>query len=223
MTSVDPYSGESHFGCRFEIAELVRVLLDLLLEDSKAKFVVRRVQIYDQKGQPALYLPSLDATFAWRSLLLLELRFNSIELRGLSLNARRAQDGRFYIGGIAINPADPKGGFSDWVLQQRRIHIADAALIWHDDTWVIAYYMLSSGFDAPAAAELLLHAVKDKIPGSRMAVLVGVSLQSAGRPADAPRGAGVPHELAEAVAAYYAPSHEAIPGLVDRLRAEVGP
>jgi len=32
---------------------------------------------------------------------------------------------------------------------------------------------LDGGFDAPASAELLLHAVKDKIPGSRMAVLVG--------------------------------------------------
>jgi signal transduction histidine kinase len=32
---------------------------------------------------------------------------------------------------------------------------------------------LDGGFDAPASAELLLHAVKDKIPGGRMAVLVG--------------------------------------------------
>jgi len=32
---------------------------------------------------------------------------------------------------------------------------------------------LDGGFDAPASAELLLHAVKDRIPGSRMAVLVG--------------------------------------------------
>ena len=32
---------------------------------------------------------------------------------------------------------------------------------------------LDSGFDAPASAELLLNAVKDRIPGSRMAVLVG--------------------------------------------------
>jgi uncharacterized protein (TIGR02099 family) len=102
-------------------------------QQARPEFRLEGVQIYDQKGQPALYLPSLDATFAWRSLLLLELRFNRIELRGLSLNARRAQDGRFYIGGIAINPGDPKGGFSDWVLQQRRIHIADATLVWHDE------------------------------------------------------------------------------------------
>ena len=38
---------------------------------------------------------------------------------------------------------------------------------------------LDGGFDAPASAELLLHAVKDKIPGSRMAVLVGVGSEPA--------------------------------------------
>jgi len=38
---------------------------------------------------------------------------------------------------------------------------------------------LDSGFDAPASAELLLHAVKEKIPGSRMAVLVGVGAEPA--------------------------------------------
>jgi len=38
---------------------------------------------------------------------------------------------------------------------------------------------LDGGFDAPAAAELLLQAVHDKIPGSRMAVLVGVGSEPA--------------------------------------------
>jgi len=38
---------------------------------------------------------------------------------------------------------------------------------------------LDSGFDAPASAELLLHAVKDRIPGSRMAVLVGFGSEPA--------------------------------------------
>ena len=38
---------------------------------------------------------------------------------------------------------------------------------------------LDGGFDAPAAAELLLHAVSDKIPGSRMAVLTGIGAEPA--------------------------------------------
>jgi signal transduction histidine kinase len=38
---------------------------------------------------------------------------------------------------------------------------------------------LDGGFDAPAAAELLLHAVSEKIPGSRMAVLIGIGSEPA--------------------------------------------
>jgi signal transduction histidine kinase len=38
---------------------------------------------------------------------------------------------------------------------------------------------LDGGFDPPASAELLLQAVKEKIPGSRMAVLVGVGSEPA--------------------------------------------
>jgi len=38
---------------------------------------------------------------------------------------------------------------------------------------------LDGGFDAPASAELLLQAVKDKIPGCRMAVLVGFGSEPA--------------------------------------------
>jgi len=38
---------------------------------------------------------------------------------------------------------------------------------------------LDGGFDAPASAELLLQAVKDEIPGSRMAVLVGFGSEPA--------------------------------------------
>jgi signal transduction histidine kinase len=38
---------------------------------------------------------------------------------------------------------------------------------------------LDGGFDAPASAELLLQAVKEKIPGCRMAVLVGIDSEPA--------------------------------------------
>jgi len=38
---------------------------------------------------------------------------------------------------------------------------------------------LDGGFDAPAAADLILHELKSKVPGSRMAVLVGVGSEPA--------------------------------------------
>lgn len=94
---------------------------------------LRGMRLYDKQGRPALYLPELEAAFAWRSLLLLEPRFNRIELQGLALDVRRARDGHFYVGGIPVNPGDPASGFSNWVLRQGRVHVGQGTLTWLDE------------------------------------------------------------------------------------------
>jgi len=90
-------------------------------QQTRPEFRLRGVSLYDRQNRPALYLPELNASFAWRSLLFLEPRFNRIELQGLTLGVRRARDGHFYVGGIPVNPADPDSGFSSWLLRQGRI------------------------------------------------------------------------------------------------------
>jgi uncharacterized protein (TIGR02099 family) len=102
-------------------------------QQARPEFRLRGVRLYDQQGQPALYLPEFKAAFAWRSLLFLEPRFNRIDLQGLALGVRRARDGHFYVGGIPINPADPDSGFSSWLLRQGQVHVADATLTWQDE------------------------------------------------------------------------------------------
>ncbi|MFO7541475.1 MAG: YhdP family protein [Thiobacillus sp.] len=101
---------------------------------ARPAFRLQGVRLHDQEGQPALYLPELEATFAWRSLLVLEPRFSHIELQGLALEVRRARDGHIYVGGIPVNPADPGSGFSNWLLRQGRVHLGNATLIWLDET-----------------------------------------------------------------------------------------
>ncbi|MDA8127472.1 MAG: YhdP family protein [Betaproteobacteria bacterium] len=96
-------------------------------------FRLTGVRLYDQQGHPALYLPDLEATFAWRSLLFLEPRFTRIELQGLVLEVRRARDGHFYVGGIPVNPAEPGSGFSNWLLRQRQVHAGSVTLTWLDE------------------------------------------------------------------------------------------
>jgi uncharacterized protein (TIGR02099 family) len=102
-------------------------------QQARPEFRLRGVRLYDQQGHPALYLPELEAAFAWRSLLFLEPRFNRIELQGLTLGVRRARDGRFYVGGIPINPAAQDSGFSNWLLRQGRVHVSQATLTWLDE------------------------------------------------------------------------------------------
>lgn len=102
-------------------------------QQARPEFRLRGVRLYDRQGHPALYLPELDAAFAWRSLLFLEPRFTRIELQGLVLGVRRARDGNFYVGGIPINPAAPDSGFSSWLLRQGQVHAGGVALTWLDE------------------------------------------------------------------------------------------
>ncbi len=102
-------------------------------QQARPEFRLQGVRLYDQQGRPALYLPELEASFAWRSLLFLEPRFNRIELQGLVLGVRRARDGHFYVGGIPINPAAPDSGFSSWLLRQGGLSVGNATLTWVDE------------------------------------------------------------------------------------------
>lgn len=102
-------------------------------QQARPEFRLQGVRLYDAQGRPALYLPELEASFAWRSLLLFEPRFNTIELQGLELAVRRARDGHFYVGGIPVNPAAPESGFSSWVLRQGQVSIDDATVTWIDE------------------------------------------------------------------------------------------
>jgi uncharacterized protein (TIGR02099 family) len=102
-------------------------------QQTRPQFILRGVQLYDQQNRPALYLEQLDAAFSWRSLLVLQPRFTRLELTAPALTVRRARDGHFYVGGIPINPADPRSGFSDWLLKQGKVHIRRATLAWRDE------------------------------------------------------------------------------------------
>jgi len=100
---------------------------------ARPEFRLQGVRLHDQQDRAALYLPELKATFSWRSLLILEPRFSHIELQGLTLGVRRAQDGHFYVGGIPVNPAAPDSGFVSWLLRQGRVHVGQATLTWLDE------------------------------------------------------------------------------------------
>lgn len=113
-----------------------RVTLDAVSgvwQQASPEFRLQGVRLYDKQNRPALYLPEIEATFAWRSLLFLEPRFTRIELQGLTLDVRRAHDKHIYVGGIPVNPADPESGFSSWLLRQGRVHVGNATLNWLDE------------------------------------------------------------------------------------------
>ena len=102
-------------------------------QQAHPEFRMQGVRIYDSQGVSALELPQLDASFAWRSLLLFEPRFNRLRLQGLEVDMRRTVDGKLFVGGMPVNPGAPGGGFSKWLLHQGQVDVSDATLIWTDD------------------------------------------------------------------------------------------
>lgn len=102
-------------------------------EQAHPQIRLRGVRLYDQQNRPALYLEELDAAFAWRSLWLFQPRFTHIELIAPAFTVRRTRDGNYYVGGIPVNPADPRSDFSDWLLKQGSVHVSRATLAWRDE------------------------------------------------------------------------------------------
>lgn len=113
-----------------------RVTLEAVSGDwhqARPTFDLSGVRLYDSQGRQALVLPAFSATFSWRSLLFLEPRFSRIDLDGLALDVRRTRDGRYYVGGIPVDPAASESRFSNWLLRQGTVRVRAATLTWLDE------------------------------------------------------------------------------------------
>lgn len=153
-------------------------------QQMRPEFHLQGVRLYDRQNRPALYLPELEAEFAWRSLLFLEPRFNRIELQGLTLGVRRARDGRFYVGGIPVNPAAPDSGFSSWLLRQGQVHVGQATLTWQDEVRV-APPLILTGVDFTLINRLFSHhLVLHATPPARLARPLTINAQISARKVD---------------------------------------
>ena len=91
------------------------------------------VTVYDKGGRAALTLDRIDHTLSWLSLVFLEPRFYSIEIKEPELTVRRLEDGRIFVAGIDIGKTEGGGGLSDWLLRQREVLIRRATITWIDE------------------------------------------------------------------------------------------
>lgn len=90
------------------------------------------VRILDNSGQPALILPRIDASVSWLSLLAAELRLASLEIDRPELLVRRDEEGKIYIGSVALKTDSSDTGMSNWLLHQPRIIVRNAVIVWVD-------------------------------------------------------------------------------------------
>ncbi len=99
----------------------------------RPRLILRDVKVYDAGGVERLTLALVDSTLSWRSLLVLQPRFHSIELTSLSLDVHRDTDGTVRIAGLALRPKGNDSGLVDWLLQQQRIRVVNSELTWIDE------------------------------------------------------------------------------------------
>ncbi len=94
-------------------------------------FEFQEVLLFDREGEPALYLPRVQATVSPRSLW--NLGFEQLAIDRPELEVRRSAEGRFYVAGIEINPQDSGDNrMANWVFSQTEWLITGGRVHWHD-------------------------------------------------------------------------------------------
>lgn len=99
------------------------------------------VQLLDERGQPALRLPRVNARLSLQTLWPVSIWRREIHLDRLvlvqpTLDVRRDSQGRIHVAGLMLDPAKMNHGDSratDWLLDQALIRIENGAMTWTDE------------------------------------------------------------------------------------------
>lgn len=97
--------------------------------------VMRGIQVRNRAGDTMLLLHRLEGTVSWRSILDGNLHFREIEIDQPDLVVRRDSAGVIHVAGFALDKelTEADNAFSDWLLNQRRVIIKNASILWQDD------------------------------------------------------------------------------------------
>jgi len=97
-------------------------------------FELSAVRIADGAGEPVLELPRVYAILSWRSLLVLQPRLLRLEIDRPRLDARRDEQGRYWVAGriVDLDADDGSHDWLAWLLAQREVSVRDAVLRWDD-------------------------------------------------------------------------------------------
>lgn len=97
--------------------------------------MLRAVKVHDKEGDITLLLNQLSGTLSWRSILHGKLYFREIEIEQPDLIVRRDAKGVIHVAGFALSKelTESENDFSDWLLNQSRVRINNASILWQDD------------------------------------------------------------------------------------------
>ena len=91
--------------------------------------------IDDRGGKVALAFERAEVTLSWWALLSGRVRFHDVNFYRPALTLRRAEDGLIYLADKPLNRAGPEddGRFTEWLIDQPRLGIHGATLVWRDE------------------------------------------------------------------------------------------
>jgi uncharacterized protein YhdP len=90
------------------------------------------VRILDDHSQTALALKRIDGSLSWMSLFTAKLRLASLEIDTPELLIRRNEEGKFFIGNLALSRKGDNNDLSDWLLHQSNLVVRNALIVWID-------------------------------------------------------------------------------------------
>lgn len=101
---------------------------------------LQQLALTDHRGRKVFSVPTVRATLSWRSLLLLQPRFLTLQVSGMDLTLRRDAAGRLHVLGQSLDlaSANPDSDLNQqalgWLATQRQISLHDTVLRWVDET-----------------------------------------------------------------------------------------
>lgn len=102
----------------------------------RPEIIIHKLQVLNEKQEPQLEIPYLQATLKWQSLLQGKIHFSSLHIDGLALSMWRDTDLALHIAGQQLNEQPGVGskdhGFFTWLAQQDQLVLHRAKLIWRD-------------------------------------------------------------------------------------------
>lgn len=93
---------------------------------------VGKLRVHDRTGREALMLERVEAEVGWTSLLFFEPRLHRLEIIAPVLEIRRDAAGAIFVAGLPVR-AEGDGGLMDWLLEQYRVVVRDARIVWRDE------------------------------------------------------------------------------------------
>lgn len=132
LPRVGDYKAEIEQAASAAVGQAVAIgAIDARWQGLNPDLVLTDVRMLDRDGLPAVTLARVEGVLSWHSLWRLRPTLALLALEGTVLHVRRETDGRITVAGIATEGDGDPAAIAR-LLEQRRIRIRDATIVWED-------------------------------------------------------------------------------------------